>query len=145
MNECGFTLGAAFLAGLAGLGHCGTMCGGLAAAIGRAAAPEASSIWRRALTFNVSRLASYTTLGALLGAGLSGIVPGIASTTLMRCAHVLSTIVLVGMAIRLLFNRDLLAATKLGDAIWKGLRPLFVRATRLPPTIRLLALGSLWG
>ena len=55
--------GSAFLLGLSGAGHCLGMCGGIAAALNLGGPPSRSIT----LAYHSGRIASYTTLGAMLG------------------------------------------------------------------------------
>ncbi|MGW8183764.1 MAG: sulfite exporter TauE/SafE family protein, partial [Burkholderiales bacterium] len=71
------TLGAAFLAGLAGGAHCAAMCGGLVGIASGARACELSRLawWQRALAYNAGRIVSYVAAGAITGAlGAAGLV-----------------------------------------------------------------------
>src|SRR5690625_6491083 len=57
-------LPAALVVGLLGSGHCLAMCGGIGAALGASSRGRPGLI----LLFNGGRIASYTLLGALMGA-----------------------------------------------------------------------------
>ena len=64
-----FTLGAAFLAGLAGGAHCAAMCGPLVGIACRARDGASGAQWlRHALAYNAGRIASYAIAGAVTGA-----------------------------------------------------------------------------
>ena len=62
------SLGAAFVAGIAGSGHCLGMCGGIAGALAMRR-PQASFGTKvgYALAYNLSRVTSYAVAGALAG------------------------------------------------------------------------------
>jgi hypothetical protein len=66
----GFTLAAAFLAGLAGGVHCAAMCGPIVGiACGARREGTGKGHWlRHALAYNAGRIASYAAAGALTGA-----------------------------------------------------------------------------
>ena len=67
------TLSLAFLAGLAGAGHCWTMCGGL---VGGLFLSEPGR-WRSHLTYHAARVLAYTLLGALAaGIGQAVVLTG---------------------------------------------------------------------
>lgn len=67
------TLSLAFLAGLAGTGHCCTMCGGL---VGGLFLSEPGS-WRSHLAYHAARVLAYTLLGALAaGIGQAVVLTG---------------------------------------------------------------------
>ena len=59
-----------FLAGLLGSTHCLSMCGGIAVSLGAAAGSAGGRASRIAqpLVYNLGRIASYTTAGAIAGA-----------------------------------------------------------------------------
>ena len=63
------SLGAALLAGLAGSGHCLSMCGGIAGALAmrNSTSERAGSRLALAVAYNVARVASYMLAGALAG------------------------------------------------------------------------------
>jgi uncharacterized protein len=56
-----------------------------------------------------------------------------------------AVVVMVALALRLLTGRDWLGLERFGGWAWQGLRPLFGRATALPPGLRHGAMGLLWG
>ena len=66
------TIGAAFLLGLAGSGHCLAMCGGVTAALGLATARDASGRPRPTLLLGcqVGRIVSYSLAGLLFAGAL---------------------------------------------------------------------------
>jgi uncharacterized protein len=62
-------LGLAFMAGLAGSGHCLGMCGGIVAALAVASTDaSASQRFRLNLAYHIGRIITYTLLGLLAGA-----------------------------------------------------------------------------
>jgi uncharacterized protein len=68
MDPGALSLGAAFVAGIAGSGHCLGMCGGIAGALAMRR-PQASFGTKAgyALAYNLSRITSYAVAGALAG------------------------------------------------------------------------------
>jgi sulfite exporter TauE/SafE len=139
------TIPAALAAGFAGGAHCAAMCGGIAAAAGATFRTGTGLPVGAALTFNGARLVGYALLGALLAsvyATLGRLLPlqGVA-----WAGRIVAVVVMVALAVRLLTGRDWLGVERFGAWAWRGLRPLFGRATGLPPALRHGAMGLLWG
>ena len=128
------TIPAALAAGFAGGAHCAAMCGGIASAAGASFRTGAGLPIGPALVFNGARLGGYALLGALLP--LQG---------LAWAGRILAVIVMAALALRLLTGRDWLGVERFGAWAWRGLRPLFGRATALPGGLRYGAMGLLWG
>ena len=138
---------AAATVGIAGALHCLGMCGGIAAA-GGVQLGHASSGGRRVLAglgFNLGRVAGYAALGAAAGAivgATAGRFPAGPYTAGLRIA---AALLMAGLALSLLWRRDLLGLEWLGGRLWQRLQPLAGRVLELPVQLRFLALGALWG
>lgn len=134
----------AFFAGLLGAGHCFGMCGGIAAGLG--AMTRGRAAWRAALVFNLSRVCSYTLLGAL-AAGLVGLsgeairLPGWG-----RALRMLTALLILLVGLRLLLSWDALAfLEKAGARLWRRVAPLAAGAARVPGLSGRALLGLCWG
>jgi uncharacterized protein len=131
----------ALLTGLAASGHCFGMCGGLQAALAPGA--STSGLWR----LQLGRTGAYLALGAIAG-GLTGATSGLLPANLHQplrwLAVGLATLVLLGLACRLLGQRDLFGFERIGTMLWRSLQPVgrLVGAWREP--WRSLALGMVW-
>jgi len=142
----GLTWMTAFLAGLLGSGHCLTMCGGIAAALG---AGGVRRPWQP-LLYQLGRLSGYAIAGGIAGA--LGAAAGFAFalsrwSELLRLATAL-VVVLIGLDIALgsgSLTRVLRAPERWGALLWRRIAP--AARGRLPasPALRALALGLLWG
>ena len=131
--------------GLVASPHCLGMCGGLASALDRLGPADASLRGARLhLLYFTGRAASYAGIGAL--AGGSGLLVvdalGLEAGRLSR----------IGIGLMLLFVAGALAGLaplrgleRLGRRVWEGLRPVSRRLSAMPPMLRALALGTLWG
>lgn len=139
-------LGTAFAAGLLGSTHCVAMCGGLAAALGT---QRHSASPTRPLLYQLGRVASYGTAGAIVGS--LGTVAGVAFEAsqwneVLRLGTAL-LVVMIGLNIALGSRRRglwLRAPERWGALLWRRIAPL---ASRLPaqPAMRALTLGLIWG
>jgi len=144
------SLGAAFLVGLAGSGHCLAMCGGLTSAFAlRAGAARGVHPAALALLLNLGRLGSYTLAGALAGliaTSGGGLIGGwLDLRSIALGARLASGLVLLAIAVTLLTRwRPLGRVERLGGRLWRHLAPL---ARHLPAEGpgRALLLGGLWG
>lgn len=139
------TLGAAFLAGLLGSGHCVAMCGGIAT--GFSAMQARGGGWATALQANGGRVAGYVLAGLLAGALSSVIVAFARSDTVVLVARMAVGLVMLVVALRLLDVRGRFArlAAAPGMRAWQRLQPLARRIGRGDIAWRRVLLGMLWG
>lgn len=142
----GLLWSSAFLAGLAGSGHCLGMCGGIATAMG-ALAPATLPRAGWSVLYHVGRIVSYAIFGTLAGSfGAAGGALFGASPYL----RIATAVVIVLMGLNLTLGsasgaRWLRAPERLGARVWRRLQPLV--SARLPrrPVPRALLSGALWG
>ena len=139
------TIPAALAAGFAGGAHCAAMCGGIASAAGASFRTGRELPVGAALAFNGARLAGYALLGAALAATYGTLGAVLPLDGVAWAGRIVAVIVMAALALRLLTGRDWLGVERLGAWAWRGLRPLFGRATSLPPGLRYGAMGLLWG
>jgi len=145
------TLGAAFVAGLAGSGHCLGMCGGIAGALamrGSAGAvpPTFGSRLAMALVYNVSRVASYAIAGALAGLLGRALLRAVDVAPLSIALRVLAGLVMIAAAGRLLFGWRLLDPLEAaGAGLWRRIAPGAGRGARRDGLAGAVSLGLAWG
>ena len=135
------TLGALFLAGLLGGGHCAAMCGGIAGALsGRARAGLALQ-----LAYNAGRIGSYAVAGAVAGAvGALAFAHNI--VPLQLALYVAANVVLVALGLYLGgWSRLLARLEKPAQLLWRRMAPLAARLLPADTLPRALAVGALWG
>ena len=142
------TLGAAFLAGLAGGAHCAGMCGGIVGIACGTRAREMSrrAWWERALAYNGGRIASYVAAGALTGAvGAAGLsLRGTPLVQQLLLALMSGALVLLGAYIAG-FTPLVRAIESAGMVVWRFIEPHsrhFLPAESVP---RAFGLGMVWG
>jgi uncharacterized protein len=142
------TLGAAFLAGLAGGAHCATMCGGLVGTASGARARELSrrAWWERALAYNAGRIVSYVAAGALtasLGAaGLSLRGTPLVQQTLL--ALMSAALIVLGAYIGG-FAPLVRTIESAGAVLWRRIQPHSRRFLPADTAPRAFGLGMVWG
>ncbi|HZF26046.1 MAG TPA: sulfite exporter TauE/SafE family protein [Steroidobacteraceae bacterium] len=139
---------AAFVAGLAGSGHCLAMCGGVAGALGmRAQARGASAIQAalHAIGYQLGRIGSYTLAGALCGTFgrvLARVFDVIHAQSVLRIA---AGVLLIAIALRILVGWRLLdGLERLGGRFWSRLMFAIRTGATASPANPVL-LGMLWG
>jgi len=135
---------AAVFLGLAGSAHCVAMCGGVAAALDRAASGTG---WRRSgfhALYAMGRLGSYALLGALVGA-LGHAVGTALPTGSQLGLRLAAGLLLIAIGISLAGFGRLRGIERVGAAAWRRLAPLSKRLSGLPAPLRALGLGALWG
>lgn len=149
MNPDPATLGAAFIAGLAGSAHCMGMCGGIAASLGLGTAGERSGALRSlgyALLYNAGRIASYTVAGVIVGsvgllAGGSLQAPG--TGVVLRA---ITGLALVAIGLQVAFGLRLLQPIeRLGLRLWARIAPLARNLMARRGAWAAFGLGALWG
>jgi len=124
------TLGAAFVAGMAGSGHCLGMCGGVAGALAMRAratadpADQGASRVAVALAYNLSRITSYAIAGALAGLLGRTLLRAVDVAPLSIALRVAAGLIMFAAAGRLLFNWRLLDPIEAaGAALWRRVVP----------------------
>jgi uncharacterized protein len=130
--------GSAFLLGLSGAGHCLGMCGGIAAALnlGNARTPAIT------VAYHAGRIASYTTLGALLGLAAASI--DITAWTIGL--RYLAGVLLIGMGLYIgNWWRGMALLERGGARLWQPVQRLSGRWLPLRRWPQAFALGLCWG
>jgi sulfite exporter TauE/SafE len=136
--------GAALTLGLGGSAHCLAMCSGIAAAATPTAAPLRDRI-RGSLLLNGGRLLTYVVMGAVVGTIVAATGTFDRPGGVWWPARLVIALLIVAVALRLLAARDVLGLERLGQQVWRRVRPLTRGAARLPAGLRPLALGAVWG
>lgn len=142
------SLGAALVAGLAGSGHCLSMCGGIAGALALRGKNDASGPSRLslALAYNVARVASYALAGALAGLLGRTLLRAVDVAPLSLAFRVLAGAIMVAAAGRLLFGWRLLDPLEAaGSRIWRALLPAAGHGARRDGLAGAIGLGLAWG
>jgi hypothetical protein len=138
-------LTSAAAAGLLGGAHCAAMCGGIVGAM-CGSAPGGRVPWRRTLAYNLGRITSYVTAGAIVGAvGQAGL--WLRGDAPLRHALMLgASVTLIVLALFLAGWSPLVRGMEAaGGFLWRRLQPHtrhFLPANTVP---RALGLGLLWG
>lgn len=142
------TLGAAFLAGLAGGAHCAAMCGGLVGIASGARARELTRLawWRRALAYNAGRIFSYVAAGAITGAlGAAGLVlRGTPLVQQMLLVLMSTTLIMLGAYIAG-FAPLVRTIESAGAILWRRIEPHSRRFLPADTAPRAFGLGMVWG
>ena len=140
------TMGAAFLLGLAGSGHCLAMCGGVTAALGLATARDASGRPRPALLLGcqIGRIVSYSLAGLLFAGALGGVVAVLDVDSVRKALRVLAALALLFAAL-VAFGYLGNSGSRFGHALWRQLAPLGRRFLPINSLPRACAFGMLWG
>jgi sulfite exporter TauE/SafE len=135
------TLTAALLTGLLGGVHCVAMCAGIATGLAGSGPPRLGN----ALALNGGRVLGYVVAGALVGAfggALLGIVriDGLATTLRIGLG-----VLLVLIAARLWWPRQMAWMARAGGGVWSALAPLRSRLVPAAGPLRPWLLGLFWG
>ncbi|SJN10160.1 Heavy-metal-associated domain (N-terminus) and membrane-bounded cytochrome biogenesis cycZ-like domain, possible membrane copper tolerance protein [Halomonas citrativorans] len=149
MNPTGLDLPpliAAFVFGLMGGAHCIGMCGGVMSALTFAIPPSMRSSARMGgllLSYNLGRILSYMTAGALVAALGTVLSPSLLARQLLQGV---AALMLILMALYIAnWWKGLLRVEAVGRRLWRHLEPL---GRRLMPVVHFpqaFALGALWG
>jgi sulfite exporter TauE/SafE len=128
----------AFMLGLAGVGHCMGMCGGIAAALNLGGSRSVGIT----LAYHSGRILSYTLLGGLLGL-LAGTIEIQAWTISLRY---LAALLLIGMGLYVAnWWHGMMVLERLGSQLWQPVQRLSSRWLPIRHWYQALALGLCWG
>lgn len=148
-----------FVVGLLGSVHCGAMCGGIVGALSltppRTRAGVAVIALRPAIAdraglhvaaYNLGRIASYMTAGALAGGVAQGAGSLSALPQLQAAAYWLANAMLVALGLHLMHAWSGIAhIERAGQLVWCRVRPLLARIGPPDTPGRMFAAGALWG
>lgn len=138
---------AALLIGLLGAGHCIAMCGGVAAAFSMAVPREQRRWhWLYLLSYNAGRILSYALAGALVG----GVFASLADLSLgkqgLMWLRLLAGVMMILLGLYLArWWFGLLQLERLGNHLWRHLRPLAGRFVPFSHPLAALPFGMVWG
>jgi sulfite exporter TauE/SafE len=145
----GVAMSAALVAGLIGSAHCFGMCGGIAGAMGMAAAQNGvrgGRLGLQATLYNVGRISSYVVAGVIVGLLGSALGDMIDLPSWSLWLRGITGLVLVLLGLQIAFGWRLLTFLERGGArLWRRLSPLAGRLLGKRGAINALGLGMLWG
>lgn len=140
---------AAFLAGLLGGGHCAGMCGGIVTALTLQPGQRGSAdkaLWPMQLAYNLSRVTSYTVLGALAGLLGSAVALFDIVLPLGRVLYIFANLMLVALGLYLAgIWYGLRAIERFGGGLWKRVQPRFASLLPIRSLRQAAVAGLLWG
>nr|ART40368.1 K339 [uncultured bacterium] len=143
MYDTGFF--AVFLVGLLGGVHCVGMCGGIVSAL-TVQLPRQKTPWSIHLAYNLGRIGSYMSAGALMGAiGSFGLLLDHWLPVQMTL-YVAANLMLIGLGLYLTGMTQTLAFVELaGQWLWRRVQPLTRHFLPVHGMAQALPLGMLWG
>jgi sulfite exporter TauE/SafE len=133
---------ALLLIGLLGGTHCIGMCGGIVGALSMGAPTRI----RLHLAYNLGRVTSYATAGAIAGAlGQAGVALS-GQWPLRTALYVLANLMLLALGLYLMgVTRALAFSERVGQKLWRQLQPLSRRYLPARTAAQAFPLGLLWG
>lgn len=160
----GLSLLPIFMIGLLGSVHCVGMCGGIVGAFSVASVParkfpvavvagagttagiSAPDRALRVVSYNLGRISSYALAGALAG-GLASGARALAGVSVMQLGgYWLANLMLVALGLYLMGAwRGLAQLEAAGQALWRRIQPLTRHLLPLDSSLKMLAVGGLWG
>ena len=145
MPDSGFL--AVFLVGLLGGVHCAGMCGGVVSALSlQAPRDSVGPSWPVHLAYNLGRITSYATAGAVMGAlGSLGLLLNNALPVQMTL-YVVANLMMIALGLYLTGITGALAFTeRVGQRLWRRVQPLTRRFLPVRGPAQAFPLGMLWG
>ena len=146
-DPAALSLGAAFVAGLAGSGHCLGMCGGIAGALAMRR-PQAAfgTKFGYALAYNLSRITSYAVAGALAGLLGRTLLNAVDVKPLSIAFRVVAGAIMIAAATQLVFGWRLLGPLEsAGSGLWRRIAPWAGRQGQSGGLGGAIGLGLAWG
>ena len=140
-------LGAAFLVGLIGSGHCIAMCGGIATALELAAPANRHSRSACRAGYQAGRLTGYAAAGALAGGLGAGLFSGVSAPAALAAARWIQALMLVllGLYLSGMWRTPLAAVERGGARVWRALAPLRSQLLPVRGVRGAIGMGLLWG
>jgi sulfite exporter TauE/SafE len=128
--------------GLAGSGHCGAMCGGIAGGI----TSSARAKWPTSVSLHGGRLLSYAAAGAVVGefGALVGSIDRVREVLEPMRAVAGALLVALGVSLAL-GGRSFAWLDRIGGPLWRIVGPHAQRLSRPQTPFAALAFGTLWG
>jgi len=160
----GLSLLPVFLIGLIGSVHCVGMCGGIVGAFSVASVPvrrfplavvaaggsnaglRVSDVVLRTISYNAGRIASYAFAGAIVGGIIGGarVLSGV--STIQVGGYWLANLMLIALGLYLMNAwRGLAYLESAGQFLWQRIQPLTKLLLPLDSSLKMLAVGALWG
>jgi len=137
------TLISAFFIGLLGAGHCLGMCGGLVAALSFALpAGDFKKKCAYLIAYSVGRVASYTLIGFI--AGVLGLA--VMAQSGLPIGRIVAGVLLILLGLYVAqWWKGLAALEKVGNVVWRYIKPLADTLLPVKNAKQALFLGALWG
>ena len=146
-----YSLGAAFVVGLMGAGHCFGMCGGLVGALSGQIPldprrNQLAQILTYQFSYNGGRIASYMLAGILCGAlaGGIGVLFAIDNYLIVLRLFAGLMMILTGLYIAKLWF-GLVKVEAIGKRVWKHIQPLAQKFVPMKSPLQAIFAGMLWG
>lgn len=143
-----FSLYAAFLAGLLGGGHCAGMCGGIVTALSLQTdvGKDRRPVWPMLMTYNLSRVASYTMLGVVAGALGNALLLFELIVPIGKALYAFASFMLIALGLYLAgWWFGLRHIERLGGRFWTLMQPRLARLLPIRSLRQAIAAGLLWG
>lgn len=160
----GISLFPIFMIGLLGSVHCVGMCGGIVSAFSIASpsardfpvpvvtrvaimtGPGALDGMSRIIAYNIGRIGSYAVAGAMAG-GIAGGARTLAGVSVVQVGgYWLANLMLVALGLYLMDAwRGLSRLEAVGQTLWRKIQPLMKHLLPLDSSLKMLAVGGLWG
>jgi len=146
-DPAALSLGAAFVAGVAGSGHCLGMCGGIAGALAMRR-PQAAfgTKFAYALAYNLSRITSYAVAGGLAGLLGRTLLNAVDVKPMSIAFRVVAGAIMIAAAAQLVLGWRLLGPLEsAGSALWRRIAPWAGRQGQSGGLGGAIGLGLAWG
>jgi sulfite exporter TauE/SafE len=135
-----------FITGLLAGTHCAGMCGGIVGAVSLSRQSGAAPRFGHLLAFNVGRVASYMTAGAIAGAVGAGSVLLGPQQAIQACLYLAANVLLIGLGLYVAgLSRIVTVLERIGAGAWRLISPFSRRLLPVRNSGQAFALGGLWG
>ena len=160
----GLSLLPIFMIGLLGSVHCVGMCGGIVSALTVVSQPvkkfpvavvtqttllqgdNVLDSMLRVIAYNSGRIASYATAGAIAGGIMGSVGTLVGMSAVQMAGYWLANLMLVALGLYLMDAwRGLSQLENGGQSIWRHIQPLMRHFVPLDNSLKMVAVGALWG
>ncbi|RKF20027.1 sulfite exporter TauE/SafE family protein [Alginatibacterium sediminis] len=136
----------AFMVGLLGAGHCLSMCGSIACAVGMTAGGPNKAPLLRLFLFNIGRITSYAIAGIIVSGSAATLIELGKLEHMLWILRIFAAVLLIFLGLSIgQWHQGIKYVEKVGARLWRTLQPKASRLLAKQDNPSALLLGIVWG